>query len=101
MVRRQLRADLNALQIDRQEKESDIVGNRTGEQVVILYHGADQVPVIGRPQVWQADPADENFPFRGLQQAQQRFDQSGFPATRRAGHFSVRIPCRQGLPSAG
>lgn len=59
-------------------EETDIIGDRTGKQNVILHHAADAFAVLVQPDVLNIDAIDQNTAGDRLEQPQQQLGQRGF-----------------------
>ena len=86
MDRSQLGASFDARHVGGRVEERDVVGDRPGEQLVVLHHRADQRPIVGRAESSEADAADENFAFGSRQQPEHGPQQGCLSASRGSHH---------------
>src|SRR5699024_10629368 len=74
-------------------EEANVVGDRAGEELIILHDGADMTTVGIRPQFANVVTTEADFTLGGLQQAQDQLGQRGLAATGGAddGHRLARL----------
>src|SRR5262245_23551032 len=72
-----LRARFNPLLVRVLCEETDVVGNGTCEELVLLHHGANYATVRLHPQLAQTDSPDQDLTCAGWQQTDHDFEQGG------------------------
>src|SRR3569833_2574141 len=90
---REPRAFAHALELERRIEEGNVVGDGTGEQVILLHDGADQRPIGFDAELRDVGSAHPYLAAAHRQQAQHDFEQRGLSATGRTddGHrFAFR-----------
>src|SRR5262249_36245408 len=65
-------------------EETDVVGNRSGKEQVVLHHRPDGLPISSCAAGWERNAIDQHLAACGLQQPEHDLDESCLAAARRA-----------------
>jgi hypothetical protein len=66
---------LDSFEVWRRAETSDVVGDRAGEQAIILQHSADLATIDFKPDCLQRNIVEQHCPGRRSQQTREDFDQ--------------------------